>query len=123
MSESAETDETIEVSEEGLTVRKSYSGEEFPVPVIRFDIESDHDSPVSFRLAESIPDSFPMENVGFHPEYHSDSWTAFQDHHVEFSGTVEPDETLTTVYGIRLEDEGDVDAFLTEPTIADAEKL
>ncbi len=119
MSESVETDETIEVSGEGLTVRKSYSGEEFPVPVIRFDIESDHDSPVSFRLSESIPDSFPMENVGFHPEYHSDAWTAFQDHHVEFSGTVEPEETLTTVYGVRLEDEGDVGAFLTEPAVED----
>ncbi|MFC4245698.1 AAA family ATPase, partial [Natribaculum luteum] len=119
MSNIADTDEDVEVSDDGLTVRKAFVADEFPVPAIRFEIDSERDVPVSFRLSEPIPESFPMDNVGFHPEYHSDDWTAFQDNHVEFTGTVDPDDSLVTVYGIRLGDEDDAGDFLTEPTIED----
>lgn len=118
MSPSADTEEVVAVTDDSVTVRKRYAPDEFPVPAIRFEIESDHDSPVSVRLTESIPESFPMDAVGFHPEYHSEQWTAYQDNRVQFTGTVEPDSSLVTVYGIRLDDEFDSSAFLTEPTIS-----
>lgn len=118
MSSSVDTDGEVTVSDDGITVRKRYAPEEFPVPAIRFEIESDHDGPVTVRLTESIPESFPMDAVGFHPDYHSDQWTAFQDNRVRFTGTVEADTSLVTVYGIRLEDELDSTAFLTEPSIS-----
>ncbi|GAB3026177.1 AAA family ATPase [Natronobiforma cellulositropha] len=118
MSSTADADEVVEVSEGGLTVEKSFTADEFPVPAIRFEIETAGDEAVSFRLVERIPESFPMDGVGFHPEYHSENWTAFQDNHVEFSGTVEPDEPLVTVYGIRLDEETEPAEFLTEPAIA-----
>lgn len=117
MSSSVDTEGEVTVSDDGITVRKRYAPEEFPVPAIRFEIESDHDGPVTVRLTESIPDSFPMDAVGFHPDYHSDQWTAFQDNRVRFTGSVEPDTSLVTVYGIRLEDEFDSTAFLTEPSV------
>ncbi|TYL37102.1 AAA family ATPase [Natronococcus pandeyae] len=119
MSSTADTDDVIEVSADGLTVRKRFAADEFPVPAIRFEIESDHDEPVTFRLSEEIPESFPMDKVGFHPEYYSDDWTAFQDNHVEFTGTLESDEPLVTVYGIRIDDESVVTEFLTEPTVVE----
>ena len=117
MSSTADADEVVEVVEDQLTVRKTFAAEEFPVPAIRFEVESTADEPVSFRLVEQIPESFPMDGVGFHPEYHSANWTAFQDNHVEFAGTVEPTESLVTVYGVRLGDEHDASEFLTEPVI------
>ncbi|WP_306058089.1 AAA family ATPase [Natronococcus wangiae] len=119
MSSTADTDDVIEVSADGLTVRKRFAADEFPVPAIRFEIESDHDESVTFRLSEEIPESFPMDKVGFHPDYYSDDWTAFQDNHVEFTGTLVPDEQLVTVYGIRIDDESVAAEFLTEPTVVE----
>jgi outer membrane murein-binding lipoprotein Lpp len=119
MSSTADADDVIEVSADGLTVRKRFAADEFPVPAIRFEIESNHDKPVTFRLSEEIPESFPMDKVGFHPEYCSEDWTAFQDNHVEFTGTLEADESLVTVYGIRIDDESAASEFLTEPTVVE----
>ena len=117
MSHTVDTDDVIEVIANGLQVRKTFTTDEFPVPAIRFEIESENDEPVSFRLSEEIPETFPMDGVGFHPEYHSENWTAFQDNHVEFTGTLEPGEELVTVYGIRIDDESKVEEFLTEPDL------
>lgn len=119
MSSTADTDEVIEVNADGLTVRKTFTADEFPVPAIRFAIESERDTQVTFRLSEDIPESFPMDKVGFHPDYHSDDWTAFQDNHVEFTGTLEAGAELVTVYGIRIDDERTAEAFLTEPTVVE----
>ena len=119
MSSTADAGDVVEVSDEGITVTKRYTPDEFPVPAVRFEITSEHDEPVDVRLSEDIPESFPMDGVGFHPEYHSDQWTAFQDHHVEFTGTIEPDDSLVTVYGVRLGEDDDGGQFLTEPTIVD----
>jgi hypothetical protein len=116
MSSIADIDDTVEVSADGLTVRKRFAAE-FPVPAIRFEIESDHAEPVSFRLSEEIPELFPMDRIGFHPEYGSENWTAFQDNHIELAGTLEPDEPLETVYGIRIDEEEVGPEFLTEPVI------
>ena len=117
MSDSAEASDVVEVADDGVVVTKTYTADEFPVPAIRFEFESEHEGSVDVRVAEDIPESFPMDSVGFHPEYHSDQWTAFQDNHVEFTGTVDPDETLVTVYGVRLEDDTEPDMFLSEPTV------
>ncbi len=113
----SDADDVVEVTTGGVTVTKSYTADEFPVPAVRFEFESEHDEPVEVRLAEDIPESFPMDSVGFHPDYHSDQWTAFQDNHVQFVGNVDPDEPLVTVYGIRLSEDTDPGAFLSEPTI------
>ncbi|MFC3959884.1 hypothetical protein [Halovivax cerinus] len=117
MSSSADTEDIVTVNRDDVTVTKRYAPDEFPVPAIRFEISSDRPEPAAVRLTEDIPESFPMDAVGFHPEYHSDQWTAYQDHRVQFEGVVEPNESLVTVYGIRLDDELDPAAFLTEPSI------
>ncbi|MFP9191958.1 AAA family ATPase [Natrialbaceae archaeon A-CW1-1] len=117
MSSTADADDVVEVQAGGITVTKTYTAEEFPVPAIRFEIETTTDDVATVRLSEDIPESFPMDSVGFHPEYHSDQWTAFQDNHVEFTGEIDPAEPLVTVYGIRLDDDTDPASFLTEPTI------
>ena len=114
-------DEIIEIEDEGVSVEKRFAPEEFPVPAVRFEFQSDHDDPVAVRLSEDIPESFPMDGVGFHPDYHSDQWTAFQDNHVEFVGTVSPDEPLVTVYGVRIEDPEEAGQFLTEPELLEVD--
>ncbi|WP_254523608.1 AAA family ATPase [Natrinema caseinilyticum] len=119
MSSTADTDDVIEISTDGISVRKTFTADEFPVPAIRFEIESNRDDPVTFQLSEDVPSSFPMDRVGFHPDYHSEDWTAFQDNHVEFTATLEPNERLVTVYGIQLEDLSRGAEFLSEPTVVE----
>src|SRR6056297_428181 len=121
MTSTADMDDVIEVSADGISVQKTFEADEFPVPAIRFDLESDRDEPVTVQLSEEIPESFPMDKVGFHPDYHSDDWTAYQDNHVEFTATLEPGGDLETVYGIQIDDDSRATEFLTEPTIVELE--
>jgi predicted nucleic acid-binding Zn-ribbon protein len=117
MSDFSSGNEVISSSEGEVTIEKSFDGEEFAVPAIRFELQSGHDDAVTVRLTDRIPDDFPMDNVGFHPEYENENWTAYKDHRVQFERTLEPNESLTTVYGIRLSDWSDAEKFLIEPEL------
>ncbi len=117
MSDFRSGNEVVSSSESGVTIEKSFDGEEFAVPAIRFELRSDHDDAVTVRLTDRIPSDFPMDNVGFHPEYENENWTAYKDHRVQFERTLEPNESLTTVYGIRLSDWSDAEKFLIEPEL------
>ncbi|WP_096391357.1 hypothetical protein [Halopenitus persicus] len=104
------------VESDGITVEKSFATDEFPVPAVTFRIESSRSEPVRVRLTDTIPEDFPMERVGFHPEFGSEHWTAYSDHRVEFERQLDPGATVRTVFGIRG-DEIDPDAFLSPPTV------
>ncbi len=119
MSDPTTDDAAVSVEDGGIRVSKSFSNDEFPVPAVVFDVTSERDDPVRLRIVDAIPESFPMDRVGFHPDYESEDWTAYNDHRVEFERVLDPGETLTTVYGIR-DDDPDVDAFLGIPTVETA---
>ncbi|QAU11993.1 hypothetical protein EKH57_04065 [Halorubrum sp. BOL3-1] len=104
------------VDEDGIRVEKSFTDDAFPVPAVRYTLSSHREDPVRVRIVDRIPESFPMDQVGFHPEYESENWTAYKDHRVEFERVIEPDETVETVFGIRDEDP-DLDGFLGTPVI------
>ena len=111
-------DRTVSVSDDGdVRVEKSFARDEFPVPAIKFRLVSGSDDPVHVRLVDRIPEDFPMEGVGFHPDYESDNWTAYRDHRVEYERSLAPGESTVTVYGIRLDDSSDVAGFLDEPIL------
>jgi prefoldin subunit 5 len=112
-----ESDPSVSVSTEEVRVGKAFEADRFPVPAIAFQIESLAEDPIRIRLVEHIPESFPMEGVGFHPNYDSDNWTAYRDHRVAYERTIDPGESVLTVYGIRIDDPSEADDFLDEPTI------
>lgn len=107
---------TTTVEEDGLRVEKSFTDDAFPVPAVLFELSSHREEPVRARLVDQIPDSFPMDRIGFHPEYESEHWTAYNDHRVEFERVLEPGESVETVFGIR-DDDPELDAFLGDPTV------
>ncbi len=117
MSDFSSGNEVLSQSESGVTIEKSFDGEEFAVPAIRFELQSNHDDAVTVRITDRIPDDFPMDNVGFHPEFENENWSAYKDHRVQFERTLEPHESLTTVYGIRLSNWSDAEKFLIEPKL------
>ncbi|GAB6877977.1 hypothetical protein JCM17823_02510 [Halorubrum gandharaense] len=104
------------VEEDGVRVEKSFTDDEFPVPAVTYDLSSSREEAARVRIVDSIPESFPMDRVGFHPDYESENWTAYKDHRVEFERVLEPGEEVRTVFGIRSDDP-DLDGFLSTPVI------
>ncbi|WP_318569544.1 hypothetical protein [Salinigranum marinum] len=117
MSSDPDLDAALSVTEGPVTVTKSFEPNEFPVPAIKFVLESTATEPVRIRLTDAVPEAFPMENVGFHPDFEKDNWTAYKSHRVEYERTLDPEASTTTVYGVRL-DGTDPATFLTEPTLS-----
>ncbi|WP_435073576.1 hypothetical protein [Halorubrum sp. HHNYT27] len=104
------------VDEDGIRVEKSFTDDAFPVPAVTYELSSDREDPVRVRIVDRIPESFPMDRIGFHPEYESENWTAYKDHRVEFERVLDPGDTIETVFGIR-DDDPDLDGFLETPVI------
>ncbi|MFC6825390.1 hypothetical protein [Halopelagius fulvigenes] len=117
MSQESDLGGPVYVSDGDVKVEKSFVAEEFPVPAIKFRISSDSEEAVHVRIVDSIPKDFPMEGVGFHPDYESENWTAYKDQRVEYERTLEPEESVTTVYGIRLNTVNEASSFLVEPVL------
>ncbi|MFC6771535.1 hypothetical protein ACFQDD_08415, partial [Halorubrum pallidum] len=113
---SERTEDGATVNEDGVRVEKSFTEDAFPVPAVRYDLTSNREDAVRVRIVDQIPESFPMDRIGFHPEYESDNWTAYKDHRVEFERVLEPGEAVETVFGIR-DDDPDLDGFLETPVI------
>jgi predicted nucleic acid-binding Zn-ribbon protein len=115
MSERTE-EATATVDEGGIRVEKSFTDDAFPVPAVMYELSSTREGPVRVRIVDRIPESFPMDRIGFHPEYESENWTAYKDHRVEFERVLEPGDEVETVFGIR-DDDPDLDGFLGTPVI------
>ncbi|MFW6385368.1 MAG: hypothetical protein ACOCY7_04445 [Halodesulfurarchaeum sp.] len=110
------SDESV-VETEGITVRKAFDADGFPVPAVTFRVESDRSEPVGLRITDDIPDNFEIEQIGFHPDYGSEHWTATGEGVVRFERTVDPGEAFTTVYGIRMAEDEEPTPFLESPTV------
>lgn len=108
---------SVERTVDGVTVRKSFETDAFPVPAVEFDIRSTRDHSVEVTIVDDVPQEIDMEQVGFHPQYHSDQWTPYPEGRVEFEHEVPPGGAVTTIYGVRL-DGTDPDTFLQHPRIS-----
>ena len=54
-------------------------------------------------------------------DFESENWTGYEDHHVEFDRTLEPGESVTTLYGLQIESLEEVRKFLDDPVIAEVQ--
>ena len=108
--------ESVVVREGGVTVTKTHEAERFPVPAIVFSIRSEHEQRVECRIADRVPEGVSMDNVGFHPEYGSDSWSV-ENRALVFERDLDPESEIETVYGLRGPDAEAAERFLDEPTI------
>jgi flagellin-like hook-associated protein FlgL len=117
MANDPDPDIPVSVTTGEVHVGKAFEADRFPVPAIAFEIESVADEPIRIRLVDEIPESFPMEGVGFHPDYEGDNWTAYRDNRVAYERTLDPGESVLTVYGIRIDDPEEAEDFLGDPTV------
>ena len=118
----AAADEPILTTEDGVTVEKTYEPEDFPVPAIAFTITSERDEAISVRLADTVPDDIPTEDIGFHPNYGAEFWE-IEGSTIVFTREFEPHGEYVTVYGLRGKDAAEVDRFLTEPELTSVDPI
>jgi prefoldin subunit 5 len=112
----AKAEEIMTITNDGVTVEKSFEPDDFPVPAIAFTLQSNRDETVSVRLVDSVPEEVSPENVGFHPKYGAEFWDVDGDS-IVFERELAPEEGYTTVYGLRGSDADEADKFMSEPTI------
>lgn len=110
------SDETV-VETDGVTVSKFFNAEDFPVPAVAFEVSSSLDDAAEFAIVDEIPDEFGIDQIGFHPEYGSEYWTASGDGVVRFEREIDAGESFTTVYGVRMDEGQDETPFLSAPTV------
>jgi hypothetical protein len=118
----AASDEVIHTTQDGVTVEKTYEPDDFPVPAIAFTITSERDEPVSVRMADTVPEDIPPEDIGFHPKYGAEFWDV-EGRTIVFTREFEPHEEYVTVYGLRGKDAAEVDRFLTEPELTSVDTV
>lgn len=110
-------DETV-VEADGIRVTKSFDADDFPVPAVRFDVVSTRSDETTLTITDEIPEEFDIDQIGFHPEYGSEYWTATGEGVVRFDRPVEASESFTTVYGVRMSGDQEPSAFLEAPSVA-----
>jgi prefoldin subunit 5 len=103
------------ITEDGITLTKTYETDEFPVPTVDFCLRSERDDEATVRLVDTIPEGVPAADLGFHPDYGGDDWTVEGDSAV-FEHRLAADEEYRTVYGVRTDDH-DPGQFMTDPMI------
>jgi len=108
---------TTTVDEDGIRVEKSFTDDAFPVPAVMYELSSTREDPVRVRIVDRIPESFPMDRIGFHPEYESENWTAYKDHRVEFERVVDPGDDRDRDRVRIRDDDPDLEGFLGTPVI------
>lgn len=118
MSEDPDPTETLIAARDGIRVEKRFNPDEFAVPTIQFTIVSEREDRVDVTLTDQIPAEFPMDGVGFHPDYEGGHWS-YGEGCVTFERTIEDGESVTTVYGIRISEPSEVVPFLAEPELAE----
>jgi outer membrane murein-binding lipoprotein Lpp len=108
--------ERLTVDSDGVRVTKRFERDEFPVPAIAFEFESERDRAVRIRLEDRVPEGVAVEDLGFHPEYGSEYWTV-DGETIAFERELSAGSEYTTVYGIRATGTEEIERFLTEPAV------
>ncbi len=104
------------VSAGEVTVTKRLDTNRFNTPAVSLEITSTADRSTSVTVTEPIPDSFAIENVGFHPEFGSEHWSISEDQ-IVFDRTIDPGDEYITVYGVRNVTDDELHKFLDGETV------
>lgn len=111
----------VSVERQGIKITKMLDTNTFNQGLaVRFTIESTHNQPLNIRVLDQLPENFNINDVGFHPDYYQDRWDIHDNKFAVFNYTIEPDETIDTLYVTAGFDDFDMDEFREEPQIVEA---
>lgn len=106
--------EPVTAEANAVSVTKSVDTDRFPVDAISYSIESEES--MKIRLTDTIPDSLPLDAVGFHPDFGEEHWETSPDGTLEYTRELSAGDSVETVFGIR-ESEVDFEQLLSEPDV------
>jgi len=99
---------------DGVQLGKRFEDEEFHLPSVVYEFNSERSDVVDVRVEEQLPDGIGPEHIGFHNEFGRDNWTLIEDT-IVCEATLEPAGECKAVYALRPEQEYDPDQLTTEP--------
>jgi hypothetical protein len=108
----------VATSSSGVQVRKWVATGAAAVPVVKYELASAREEPVAVTLTDAVPPHLDPDDVGFHDDHHGDCWTRPGTDAIQFETTLDADDELTTVYGVRKQSIEDPQAYLDRPTVA-----
>lgn len=100
----------------GIAVRKVATPHRSEAVAVYFNIRSNRDDRCTVRIADAIPQSLRGNDVEFHPRYDPANWNR-ADGTVLYTSTILPDADRTTVYGVVVDDQDQLDLFSAEPAV------
>jgi hypothetical protein len=103
------------VSADGITVEKRAAVDRFNTPAVLLEITSTADRSMMVTVTEPIPESIPIEDIGFHPDYGGEHWS-IADREIVFARTIDAGDEYTTVYGVRGIGGEDITTFVDAET-------
>lgn len=106
--------EPVTIEADAVSVTKSIDTDRFPVDAVAYSIESTES--VEVQLTDTIPETLPIESVGFHPEFGEEHWEATSSNEIQFTYDMDSEESIETVFGVR-ESDIDLATLLTEPDV------
>lgn len=99
---------------DGVQLRKRFEDEEFHLPSVVYEFESERADVVAVRVEERLPDSIGPEHIGFHNDIGRDNWE-LTENSIVCEATIEPGGECEAVYALRPEREYDPDQLTREP--------
>lgn len=101
---------------EGISVRKVATMHGAEAVAVYFSIRSNRDDRCTVRIADAIPEPLRGNEVEFHPKYDPVNWT-LADGTAVYAAKIPPDSSRTSVYGIVIDDPGQLELFAAEPSV------
>jgi hypothetical protein len=108
---------TVESTTDEVLVEKGLDLETLPLPAITLRISSQADTRLGVVVEDHVPEVVSPGNVGFHADHGATDWRVFDDGRLCWVRTLDPDETVTTTYGVWLAEAEHVFEFFDPATI------
>ncbi|PSP60112.1 hypothetical protein BRC73_03855 [Halobacteriales archaeon QH_7_66_37] len=105
---------------DGVQLEKYYEDDEFPLPSIVYEFESDRSTAVEVRVAEVLPEGIGPEDIGFHTDLGRDNWSLTAEE-LAWTGTVEPAGCERAVFALRPDQKYDIERLVDEPDAFDVQ--
>lgn len=103
-------------SRDGIAVRKVATMHDSEAVAVYFNLRSNRDDRCTVRITDAIPEPLRGKEIEFHPEYDPVHWSQ-ADGTVVYAAAVPPDADRTTVYGVLVDDQSQLDLFSAEPAV------
>lgn len=104
------------VREHGVTVEKVAATYREGSVAVTVTVRSAADGRAEVRVTDPLPDPFRKATVEFHPEYDRAGWS-HADGSVVYEGPIGPGERRTMLYGVAVDDPGQVEVFDAPPAV------